>query len=71
MRVGASSAAASPAVDRSHRTEVEVQRTFTPDPASQERYEGVFAAHRQLHGALGEAYALVGAAAAHAEAAGA
>ncbi len=27
MRVGASSAAASPAVDRSHRTEVEVQRT--------------------------------------------
>jgi xylulokinase len=51
--------------------QVEVQRTFTPDPASQERYETVFAAHRQLHGALSEAYALVAAGAAQTEPAGA
>jgi xylulokinase len=42
--------------------QVKVERTFTPDPGSQERYETVFAAHRQLHNALGEAYSLVEAA---------
>ncbi len=42
--------------------QVAVERTFTPDPASQERYETLFAAHRQLHNALGKAYSLVAAA---------
>jgi xylulokinase len=51
--------------------QVEVERTFTPDPTSQERYETVFAAHRQLHNVLGEAYSLVAAAAAGPASAGA
>jgi xylulokinase len=42
--------------------QVKVERTFAPDPVAQERYETVFAAHRQLYGALGEVYSLVAAA---------
>ena len=42
--------------------QVQVERTFTPDPDAQARYEQVFAAHRKLHEALEEVYALVGAA---------
>ena len=38
---------------------VQVERTFTPDPASQERYDVVFAAHSRLHEALTDVYALV------------
>jgi xylulokinase len=41
---------------------VQVERTFTPDPESVERYDTVFAAHRRLHDALGEVYSLVAAA---------
>jgi xylulokinase len=48
--------------------QVEVVRTFTPEPEAQERYETVFAAHRQLHGALGDVYRLVAEAAGPAEA---
>jgi len=51
--------------------QVEVERTFTPDPAAHERYETVFAAHRRLHGALGDVYGVVAAGAAQAEHAGA
>jgi len=43
--------------------QVKAERTFMPDELSQERYETVFAAHRQLHEALGDAYGLVAAAA--------
>ena len=42
--------------------QVQVERTFTPDPAAQQRYEQVFAAHRRLHEALEDVYALVAAA---------
>ena len=38
---------------------VQVERTFTPDPESQARYDVVFAAHRKLHVALTDVYALV------------
>jgi xylulokinase len=38
---------------------LEVDRTFTPDPGSHERYDVVFAAHSRLHEALTDVYALV------------
>jgi xylulokinase len=39
--------------------QVQVERTFSPDPDAQRRYDEVFAAHRRLHNALGEVYSLV------------
>jgi xylulokinase len=37
---------------------VQVERTFTPDPGSHDRYDVVFAAHSRLHEALTDVYAL-------------
>jgi xylulokinase len=39
--------------------QVQTERTFSPDPDAQQRYDQVFATHRQLHNALGEVYSLV------------